>query len=216
MSHLTRQEIPKKWPIERKGSTYIVRPRFDTENGIPLLIVLRNMLKLAQTRKEAKKIIHLKQILINGRNARDERENILFFDVLSIIPLKKYYRLELSEKGKFYFNEVKENEANKKIIKIINKRILKKKKVQLNLSDGRNFLSDMKCNTNDSVVVSLKERKIEKCLPLKDGAKIIVFAGKHIGKRGEIKGINEKEKTAKIKIDKKEINILIKQLMVIE
>ena len=57
MSHLSRQEIPKKWPIERKGSTYIVRPRFDTENGIPLLIALRNMFNLAQTRKEAKKII---------------------------------------------------------------------------------------------------------------------------------------------------------------
>ena|SRR4030043_1702388 len=216
MSHLTRQEIPKKWPIERKGSTYIVKPRFNTENGIPLLIALRNMFKLAQTRKEAKKIIHLKQILINGRDARDERENILFFDILSIIPLKKHYRLELSEKGKFYFNEIKEDETKKKIIKVINKKILKKKKMQLNLSDGRNFLSDLKCHTNDSVVVNLKEKKIEKCIPLKEGAKIIVFAGKHIGKTGEIEEINEKEKTAKVKINKKEINILIKQLMVIE
>jgi small subunit ribosomal protein S4e len=216
MTHLKRQGISKKWPIERKGTKYVVKPRFNTENGVPLLIVLRDMLKFAQNRKEVKKIIHLKQILVNGRVAKDERENILFFDILNMIPLKKYYRLELSENGKFYLNEIKENEANKKIAKVIGKKVLKKKKKQLNLSDGRNFLSDIKCKTNDSVVINLKDKKIEKCIPLKEGAKIFVFAGKHIGKSGETESIDEKEKTAKVKIKGKNINILIKQLIVVE
>jgi len=214
MKHLKRQKVPKKWPIERKGTKYVVKPNSNIENGIPLLILLRDMLKFAQNRKETKKIIHLKQILINGRFARDEKENVSFFDTLSI--LKKYYRLELSEKGKFYLNEIKADEANRKIAKIINKKMLKKKRMQLNLSDGRNFLSDMKCNVNDSVIINLKDKKIEKCIPLKEGAKIIIFAGKHIGKSGEAKEINEKEKTAKVKINGKEINILIKQLIVVE
>ncbi len=216
MSHLKRQSTPKSWPIERKGSTYIVKPGFSTKEGIPVLVVLRDILKLAQNRNEVKKIIHMKQILVNERKVTDEKNNILFLDTLNIIPLKKCYRLELSDKGKFYLHEIKENEANRKITKIINKKILKGKKIQLNLSDGRNFLSDIKCSVNDSVAINLKEGKIEKCLPLKEKVKVVVFAGKHIGKRGEIEKLNLEEKTASVKIEEKEINILINQLMVVE
>jgi small subunit ribosomal protein S4e len=214
--HLKRQCVPKSWPIERKGSKYVVKPRANIKNGIPVLIILRDILKLAQNRNEAKKIIHSKQILINEKPAKDEKNNVLLFDTLSIIPLKEYYRLELTEKGKFCLNKIKENETNKKISKIINKKILKGKKIQLNLSDGRNFLSDIKCNINDSVVINLKEKKIEKCLPLKEKAKVIIFAGKYAGKKGEIEKLNLEEKSAKVKISEKEINVLINQLMVIE
>ena len=216
MSHLMRQKAPKKWPIGRKGSAYIVRPSSSLDQGVPLLIVLRDLLKLAQNRKEVKKIIHLKQILVNERPARDEKENILFFDTISIVPMKKSYRMEISGSGKFCLKEIKENEANKKISKVVNKKVLKRKKVQINLNDGRNFLSDLKCEINDSVIINVKDRKIEKSIPLKEKSKIVVFAGKHLGKEGEIVSLDTKEKTAKINVEGKEINILIKQIMAIE
>jgi len=41
--HLKRQQAPKNWPIFRKGTKYVVRPKFDTQKGIPLLIVLRDL-----------------------------------------------------------------------------------------------------------------------------------------------------------------------------
>jgi small subunit ribosomal protein S4e len=215
MSHLKRQSSPRNWPVKRKGSTYIVKPGFSVNEGIPILIILRDMLKVAQNRSEVKRIIHENQILVNERKVTDEKNNLLFFDTLNIIPLKKHYRMELSENGKFHLKEIKENEADKKIAKIINKKMLRGKKIQINLSDGRNFLSDIKCNVNDSVIVHLKEGKIEKCLPLKEKAKVVLFAGKHIGKEGEIERLNLEEKTASVKIEGKEINILINQLMVI-
>ena len=214
--HLSREEASKKWPIERKGTTYIVRPKFGINDGVPILIVLREMTKLAQTRREAQRIIHSKQVLANEKAVKDDKNNLLLFDTLNIIPLKKCYRLELNENGKFYLNEIKESEANKKVAKVVNKKILKGKKVQLNLSDGRNFLSEIKCDMNDSVLINLKEKKIEKCIPLKEKSKVIVFSGKHIGEKGEIISLNEEEKMAKIKTKEKEINILINQLMVIE
>jgi len=216
MSHLKRQSTPKSWPIIRKGSTYVVKSKSSINEGVPILIVLRDMLKLAQNRSEVKRIIHLKQVLVNQRKVTDERNNIVFFDTLTIIPLKKNYRLELSENGKFYLAEIKESEADKKIVKIVNKKIMKGKKTQLNLNDGRNFLSEIKCNINDSVIVQLKEGKIEKCLPIKEKSKVIIFAGKHTGKSGEIEKLNLEEKTASVKISGKEINILLNQLMVIE
>jgi small subunit ribosomal protein S4e len=113
-------------------------------------------------------------------------------------------------------DEVKENETNQKIAKIINKKILKGKKVQINLSDGRNFISDLKCNVGDSVSISFKDKKIEKCWPLKEGANVIVFAGKHAGKRGEILKLKKERKMASLDTKKEKINVLIKQIMVTE
>jgi len=216
MSHLKRQEIPKKWPIERKGTAYLVRPTFNFKEGLPLLIILREMTNLSQNRREAKQIVHNRQILINGKPAKDEKHTILLFDTLNVLPLKKCYRLELSGNGKFYLNEIKESESLKKVAKVINKKMLKGKKIQLNLSDGRNFLSDFKCNVNDSVLINLKEAKIEKCLPLKEKNKALVFLGKHVGKIGEILEINLERKMIKMKSEDKELNVLINQMMVID
>ena len=56
--HLKRQKIPKNWPIKRKGTKYLVRPNSNLTKGIPILIILRDMLKVAQNRREVKRIIH--------------------------------------------------------------------------------------------------------------------------------------------------------------
>jgi small subunit ribosomal protein S4e len=216
MSHISRQEKPKKWPIEKKGTTYLVSPNSNIKEGLALLTILRDILKVADNRKEVKTIIHERKILVNEKPATDEKNSILFFDTIKIIPMKKVYRLELTANGKFDVKEIKENEAEKKITKVVNKKILKGKKIQLNFSDGRNLISEEKCNMNDSVVINFKNNKIEKILPLKEKSKVIVFSGKHAGKNGEVEKLDLKEKTAKIKTDEKQINILIKQLMVVE
>ena len=179
--HLKRQMASKSWPISRKGTKYVVRPRVDIEKGIPILIVLRDILKIVQNKKEAKKAKHMKHILLNNRPVNDEKNSVVLFDVITLLPLKKNYRLKLSKNKKIEIKEIKDKEASYKIAKIIGKKILKRKKVQLNLSDGRNFLSDIKCGINDSVLINLKEKKIEKCIPLKENSKTFIFAGKHTG-----------------------------------
>jgi len=214
--HLKRQKAPKNWPISRKGSVYVVRPSSNLNHGIPILIILRDILKVAQNRKEVKKALHNKQILLNENPVSEEKNTALLFDVIKILPFKKNYRVILSENGKLGVNEIKDSEANKKVAKVINKKILKKKKVQLNLSDGRNFISDIECSTNDSVLINLKDKKMEKCLPLKEKANAFVFEGKHAGKKGLINKIDQEKKIAELNVDKKQFNILIKQLIVIE
>ena len=160
--HLKRQLSPKKWPIPRKETVYIVRPDSNLRKGLPLLIVLREMLKIVQNRKEAKKAIHFRNILINNRLAKDEKQSVSLFDTITVIPSKKHFRIELTEKGKFQVKEISESDALRKIAKIIGKKILNGKKTQLNLGDGQNFLSNLTCNINDSVLVGFKENKIEK------------------------------------------------------
>ena len=180
------------------------------------MIAIRDILKLGKTRAEVKKIIGQKLVLLNGKEISDDKLGIGLFDILSFPKIKKAYKLVIQKTGKFWLVEVKETEVGKKISKIIGKKILKGKKIQLNISDGRNILSDTKCAVGDSVVLNIKEKRIEKCLPLKNKAKIFLFGGKHIGEEGEILELNENKTIAKTKADGKEINVLTKQLIVIE
>ena len=215
--HLKRQKAPKTWGVPRKGTAYVVRPQSDLRKGIPLLIVLRDIMKLVKNKKELKKVLHSKKILLNGKEIRNEKNSILLFDVITIVPSSENYKLILSDKGKFSVEKITEKEAEQKVSKIVNKKILKGKKIQLNLSDGRNVLSNLKCRTNDSVIIDFKENKIKKCLELKEKARALVVGGKHIGKKGTISKIDTDKKIIELETeDKNKINVLIKHLVVVE
>ncbi|MBT4376351.1 hypothetical protein HOD29_03170 [archaeon] len=211
--HLKRQKVPKTWPIPRKGTAFVVR--FNSK-GIPVLVVLRDILNLAQNRREVKKALNQKHVLLNGKPVIDEKKSLELLDILNIVPSKKNYRLGLSQYGKYELTEVSEKDASKKNSKVIGKKILKSKKVQLNLGDGRNYISDLKCKVNDSVIVNLQKNKLEKVLPLKDKSNILVIGGKHSGYKGEISKIFPELKMAEIKSGENKFNVLIKQLMVTE
>ena len=213
MAHLKRQHVSKNWPISRKGTAYVVTPASDASKGVPALIALRDMIKIAQNRKEVKKAIFEKSILLNKKILTDEKTGITLFDVITIVPSKEHYQLTLATgTGKFEFVKVKE--AKDKVAKVTNKTILKGKKIQINLGDGNNYLSNMACKTNDSVIVDFDKKQIIKCLPLKEKANVIVFSGKHAGDKGSITNIVDK--MVQLNIAGKDINVLIKQIIVTE
>ena len=214
--HLKRQAVSKKWPVPRKGTKYLVKPEAHDKEGVPLLVLLRDILKVAKTRKEVKKAIHDKNVIINSKVAKDEKHGLTLFDKITIVPSKKSYKLTLTPNGKFTVEETSEKDSKIKTAKISNKTILKGKKIQLNLSDGRNILSDKESKTNDSVILDLEKKAISKIIPLKEKAKVIVVAGKHAGKRGELSKIDSQHKMVELKTDGGDINILIKQIMVTE
>jgi len=214
--HLKRHKVPKSWPIPRKGTKYLISPNSNSRHGLPLLIILRDMLKVAQNRKEVKKAIHRKHILLNGKTVKDDKAGTALFDVITIVPSKKNYRVILGEKGKFGLSETKDSEGGKKVAKIANKKTLKGKKTQLNLSDGRNFLFDSPAKVGDSVIIDFSKKGIGKVLEMKAGANALVFAGKHTGKIGKIDKVKEERKMVGLTYKKEKINILIKQMMVIE
>jgi small subunit ribosomal protein S4e len=214
--HKKRQNAPKSWPIKKKGSTFLVKANFNSTKGIPILILLRDLLKITKNRKEVKKAISKELILLNNKKITDEKNVACLFDVLTIVPSKEHYQITLSEKGKFVAKKIDEKDSHFKIAKIKNKRVLKGKKIQLNLEDGKNFISELKCLVNDSVLIDFKNKKIAKCFPLKENREAFVFAGKHSGTQGKIKKIDLKSKMVELESEKNKVNVLIKQLMVIE
>ncbi|PJE81174.1 hypothetical protein COU58_03730 [Candidatus Pacearchaeota archaeon CG10_big_fil_rev_8_21_14_0_10_32_42] len=210
--HLKRHEAPKNWPISRKGTTFVLKKN---SKGIPILIVLRDLMKIARTRNEVKQAVHKKDLIISNKPVNDEKKSLELFDILKIVPSKKNYRVVLSEKGKYDVEEINESETGSKISKIIGKRSLKGKEIQLNLSDGRNYISALKCSIGDSAIVDLQKRKISKILSIKEKSDVLVIGGKHAGTKGKILKIVEGNKMVELESSEKKFRALIKQVMVL-
>jgi small subunit ribosomal protein S4e len=179
--HLSRLNAPKSWLIKRKGIKFITRPNpgaHTLQTSMPLNLVLRDLLKVAKTTSEVNKILHAREVLVDKKARTDKKHPVGFMDVIEIPKMKVAYRMLLNKKGKFIVKEIKAAEANKKLSKIINKTILKKGQVQLNLNDGTNLIVDKDAyKANDTVVIALDKRKVEQHLPFEKGALIYITGG---------------------------------------
>jgi len=207
--HKTRSEISKLWPISRKGTKYLAVASHNQNAGMPVLIVMRDLLKVGKTKKEVKRIILLEKIKVNGKKINDEKFPLTLFDVLSVD--EKSYKLVIKNK-RYSLEETKEM---KKISKIIGKKIIPGKKAQINLNDGRNFLTTEKISVGSSVLWDFGKNKIDKIIELKEGSSITVLDGSHMGEDGKIEKIDEKDKKAEVKLGKEKVNLDLKRLMAI-
>jgi len=220
MAHLNRQNIGKTWPVERKGTKYLAVSSHNQNDSIPLIVVIRDILKLARTKKELKKVLNEKQIFVNGKEIREVNFPLSLFDVLSVPKMKKNYKLNLNEHKKMVFEEVSDKDASEKVFKIIGKKVLGKSKLQLNLINGRNVIVDgkEKINVDDSVVVNFKDGKVSGFVKMEKGKTGFVYRGKHAGISGKIEDVIERggKKLVKLASGDEKINVWIKSVVVME
>ncbi len=88
--HQKRLSVPKSWPVERKTGTFTVKAGAGPhgEEGVPLLIVLRDVLGYVDSKKEAQYALNHQSILVNGNVASDVRRPIGMFDILAFASAK--------------------------------------------------------------------------------------------------------------------------------
>ncbi len=190
--HLKRLNTPKRWNVPKKTTKFIARPRCGAhpkEMALPLVVVIRDHLKLVENKKACKKLLNNNEIYVDGKPVHDVNYAVGLFDVISLPNHDLYYRISLDYKGGIVPIEIKKDEADLKLLKIINKTRIRGGKMQLNCSGGRNIIVDKdKYKTRDSLLYNLKSKKIEKHIPIKEGAKVFVTQGKHAGEIATIKG----------------------------
>ncbi len=198
MTHLKALSAPKTWKVKRKEKKFIVSHLPGPHNkkqAMPIALLLRDILGVADSLKEVKRLINGKEVLVDKRKIKNYRFPVGFMDVVEFPKIKKYYRITLSEKGKLCPIEISQKESDKKIVMISNKTKLKKGFTQLNLNDGRNIkLKDKeakKYKTEASLLIKLPEQEILEYMPFVKGMKVMVLAGKHIGELATIKEIIE-------------------------
>lgn len=206
--HLTRLTAPESWPIQRKGIKWITRPSpgpHALENCIPLNLVIKSILKYAKTTKEVKKILDEGKILVDKKARKDFRFPMGIMDVLEIPQTKEHFRILYTPKGKFMVHKISAEESKSKPSKIISKKIIKGKKVQLNLYDGKNLIVDKDgFKVNDTLILSMDAKPtIKKHLKFEKGALVYLVEGKYKGMSGTIEDIKPIFRNPTIKVKSK-------------
>ncbi|MFQ6124276.1 MAG: 30S ribosomal protein S4e [Candidatus Heimdallarchaeota archaeon] len=202
--HLKRLPAPKTFRIPRKQAKFTGRPApgpHRLNECIPLFIVIRDLLRWANTGKEAKKIITAGKCKIDGRVIRNYRFPVGLMDILTIPSVDERFRILPYTGPPLVLHPISEEEANIKLTKIIRKTKVKGGEIQLNLHDGRNklFLEeefealDLElCTIGSTLRLTVPEQQIQDLIPLESGVSALVTAGKNIGLQGRILELERK------------------------
>lgn len=199
--HLKSIAAPRPWPILRKHSVWTTKAKagkHNLERGMPLITILRDILKCAKTRKEGIKIIKNKDVLVDGKIVKEPKYSVGFMDVVSLPKSKKNYRVTFTKRGKLALLEIPSAESKFKLCKIEDKTVIKKGTIQLNLHDGRAVLLDKDSyKVGDTVMLEIPKQKIVEHFKMEKGHTAYIIAGKHAGEIGKIKEIKEGTMTRK-------------------
>lgn len=194
---LKRKPAPRFWPLHRKEYLWVVRPSsgpHSIEHCLPLSIVLRDILQIAKTRKESKKIISQGKIYIDGKVRRKDDFPVGLMDIISMPDSKLFFRVMPSHKGLF-LDPINKKETAFKLCKVESKATVESGNIQVALHDGSNILlkadiSEAQQGANyetfDILKLSLPEKQVITQLKTKEGNLAIITGGKNIGKQGRI------------------------------
>jgi small subunit ribosomal protein S4e len=175
---------------ERKKVRFITAARgaHRRDASLALVTIIRDMLKLAETGREARKIIKARLVKVDGKIVTDPKRGLGIFDTLEvggkayrIIPRK---RLELIE-----------SQAGSKIVQITGKTAVKEGKIQVNLNDGKNIvLSKNEYKVLDSLLISLPDQKVKEHIALEPGVMVLIMKGMNSGKTAKLIDIERERK----------------------
>nr|7QCA_SE0 Chain SE0, 40S ribosomal protein S4 [Spraguea lophii 42_110]7QJH_RE0 Chain RE0, 40S ribosomal protein S4 [Spraguea lophii 42_110]7QJH_SE0 Chain SE0, 40S ribosomal protein S4 [Spraguea lophii 42_110]8BR3_SE0 Chain SE0, 40S ribosomal protein S4 [Spraguea lophii 42_110]8P5D_SE0 Chain SE0, 40S ribosomal protein S4 [Spraguea lophii 42_110]8P60_RE0 Chain RE0, 40S ribosomal protein S4 [Spraguea lophii 42_110]8P60_SE0 Chain SE0, 40S ribosomal protein S4 [Spraguea lophii 42_110] len=197
--HLKRLNAPKSWSLDKNGGVFA--PRTSTgphsmQESIPLCLLLTRILKVASNNKEIKHIMKNRLITVNGNIRTDSRYPVGIMDVLSIKKTNEHYRLLYNIAGKFVLHKITEEEAQYRIAKVTNKKVVKGNIPHTYTSCGGSFkYADPSISIGDSVKIDIKTSKIVENSSLEVGKVVYLIKGKNIGCLGVITGIEKREGT---------------------
>jgi len=189
--HQKRITVPVSWPISKKTHAWVAKASpgpHSADESMPLVMVVRDMLKLVDNAREVRRVLSEGKVLVDGKAQKDYKLPVGIFDVISVPSLDQQYRMLKNEKGMFYLSLLEPGTV-RKLARVENKTFLKGKKQQLNLSDGSNKLAEGDFKVGDSLVLSIPDKEIEEKIGFEVGNLAMVVGGKHSGQTGKIKEI---------------------------
>lgn len=212
--HQKTRSIPNSWPIPRKDRAYVVCPITNQkmEFTLPLIVIMRDVLHLVNTAKEAKKAIDAGEISVNNKVIKETKRGFGLFDLIHVKKINKTFTILLNEGGKLKVKEIPN--ASLKLSRVIGKRTLNEGKTQVNLSSGFNLITKEKVKVNDSVLLDLSKKEIIKVLPIKKEADVLIIAGKWKGFLAQIEEI--KGSRIIVKIDKNKTDLSPEHILVLD
>ena len=205
-----------------KTRRFLFKPNPGKHNGKEVISVgylLRDLLHLADNSREIKYIINNREIIVDKKKVKSYRLPLGLFDIIEIPKINKYYNLVYVRNGALMPKEISKDETKYKICKIISKKIIKKKNVQLITNDGRSVItSNLGYKVKSSIKLDLEDNTIKEYYPLEKGKDVLVIGGKHISHIAKISDITKgtmqkpmliKLETEGIKFETTENNVIV-------
>jgi len=191
--HLKRLAAPSHWMLNKLGGKFAPRPSagpHKLRECLPLVILLRNRLKYALSKRDVTRIVMQRLIRVDGKVRTDINYPSGFMDVVSIPKTKEFFRLIYDVKGRFQVHRIQEKEAEYKLCKIKKVATGPKGIPYIVTHDGRTIrYPDPNYKLNDTVKVNIKTGKITEHVRFEVGNLIMVTGGRNLGRVGVLEHI---------------------------
>jgi len=184
---LKRRAAPRTWTIHRKGTKWVKRPApgpHAQDQSIPLLMVVRDLRRLAASAREARVLLRSGKVKVDGQLVDDLARGVGLMDTVSFdAPLNEHFRVLKDRRGKLTLVAIAPAEAAMKIGRVRFKHAVRGGRIEVTLHDGRNLLVEPKSpwRVGDSLRLQLPGQKVVGHLPLAAGSLAFVAGGSHVG-----------------------------------
>jgi small subunit ribosomal protein S4e len=170
MTHLKAIASPKALKVHRKEKTWLLKAApgsHPADASLSMAVLLRDYLGLAQNLKEAKYMLHMNEVTVDGRRVKEVKFSLGLLDIICIVD--KYYIILVDNNARLYPKEIDKGKAAEKLCKLTGKTVLKGGKIQLNFYDGKNTIIDAKDSkkypVGGTAIIDLAKGKIISFIP---------------------------------------------------
>jgi len=176
--------------LDKLGGIYAPRPSsgpHKVRECLPLIMLLRNRLKYALTRREVGLIMAQRCVLVDKKVRTDMNFPAGFMDVVEITKTGDRFRIFYDAKGRFTIVKIPRPEGRYKLCRVMSVKTGDKGIPYIVTHDGRTIrYPHPEIKVNDTVVVGLKTGKIYKFVSFQTGCKAIVTGGRNTGRIGKV------------------------------
>merc|ERR1711990_549009 len=190
--HLKRLNAPKHWMLDKMGGTWAPRPStgpHKLRECLPLVLVLRNRLKFALTKKEVQMICMQRLVKVDGKVRTDTNFPCGFGDVITLEKQGVSFRVMYDPKGRFVLQRL-DNSSNEDSFKLarVNRVYVGAKSVPaITTHDGRTIrYPDPLAKVHDVVKVDIETGKAIDLVKFESGATAMITKGQNQGRVGTI------------------------------
>jgi len=188
--HLKRVAAPRHWMLDKMSGVFAPKPSagpHKMRECLPLVILLRNRLKYALTRREVTIILMQRLVKVDGKVRTDGTFPAGFMDVVSIQKTDENFRLLYDTKGRFVAQKVTGDEAKYKLCKVKRTAVGIKSIPYAGLHDGRTVrYPDPLIQVTDTVKIDIETGKIVDFVKFEIGNLCMITGGRNMGRVGVI------------------------------
>jgi len=176
--------------LDKLSGKYAPRPSpgpHKLRECLPLVVLLRNRLKYALTRREVMQIVKQRLIKVDGKARTDSTFPAGFMDVVSIEKTGEHFRILYDTKARFALQRVSAEDSKFKLCRVKKLLVGSKGIPYIVTHDGRTIrYPDPLIRASDTVKVYLATGKVTDFVKFETGNVCMITGGHNMGRVGTV------------------------------